>query len=80
MLIICDSSFWHCTDKALGKCSVFSPTLKFVTKTREIKECFLKPEVRWGHRCPIELRELHGAYLDSNTERGITPVCHRIVL
>lgn len=58
---------------------VFSPTLKFVTKTREIKEQFLKPEAKWGHRCPTELKESDGAYLDSNKEREITTVCHRIL-
>lgn len=78
MLIICDSSFWYCSEIALEKMfKVFSPTPKFLT--RELKEWFLKPEVKWDHRCLTESREPDGACLDSNKEREMTMGSHGIL-
>lgn len=48
MLISCKRSFWYCSEITLKKMfKVFSSTPKFLTKTRELKEWFLKPEVKW---------------------------------
>lgn len=80
MLIICESSFWYYSDIALEKMfKVFSPTPKFLTKTRELKEWFLKPEVKWDRRHLTEPREPDGAYLDSNKDREMTMGSHGIL-
>lgn len=80
MLIICESSFWYYSDIALEKMfKVFSPTPKFLTKTRELKEWFLKPEVKWDRGHLTEPREPDGAYLDSNKDREMTMGSHGIL-
>lgn len=78
MLIVCDSSFWYWLRNSLAE-NVQSLTPKFLTKIRELKEQFLKPEVKRYHSCLTEPREPDGAYLDSNKEKEMTMQSHEIL-